>query len=236
VSRQLAFDLPLRPARERADFLVAAPNAGAVAQVDGWADWPQGKLMLLGPAGSGKTHLAHVWAAATGATVTPAAELGGADVPALAAGGRVAVDAAAAAAGGAGAEALLHLHNLLAEGGGRLLLTARQPPRDWGMALPDLASRMAACATVRIGPPDDALLSAVLVKLFADRQVAVAPAVIAYLLARMERSFASAQAIVADLDARALAARRPITIDLARRYLDGAGDRAGLDIGTAAPR
>ena len=222
MSRQLAFDLPARDEMTRAAFFVSPVNALALAAVDGWRDWPGGKMLLVGPSGSGKTHLAHLWAAETGASLIAAADLAGADLPALAAADRVAVEDADALAGDRAAEtALFHLHNLVLPAG-RLLMTATRPPRDWGLVLPDLMSRMQAAPVTRLEPPDDALLSAVLVKLFADRQIAVPPALIPYLLSRMDRSFAAAGDLVATLDTRALARRVPVTRALAAEVLDSA--------------
>lgn len=209
--RQLTFDLPARTAWRREDFFVSPANAAALAALDDWRHWPGGKMVLCGPKGSGKTHLARLWAAETGAAVLPATALAGADLPALSAHGAVAVEDAEAVAGdGAGEAAFFHLHNLVTQSG-HLLVTAATPPRDWRLALPDLASRLQAAGLARIEAPDDALLSAVLIKLFSDRQIAVPPAVIPYMVQRMERSIDAARALVAELDARALAEGRPIT-------------------------
>ena len=217
--RQLAFDLPAREAWRREDFFPSPANAAALAAVDDWRNWPGGKLVLTGPKGSGKTHLARLWAAEAGAALLPAADLATADLPALSAHGAVAVEDAETAAGNPQAEAaFFHLHNLVTQSG-HLLVTANRPPRDWGLALPDLASRLQAAALARIEAPDDALLSAVLIKLFADRQITVPPALIPYLVARMERSIDAARALVAALDARALAEGRPITRQLAADLL-----------------
>lgn len=224
MTRQLVLDLPLRTARGRDDFFVSPANAQALAALDGWAGWPQGKAVLCGPEGAGKTHLAQVWAEATGATVLAAADLPGADLPALATAAVAIEDADRIGPARAAAEtALFHLHNLLAEAGRPLLVTAASPPRDWGLALPDLASRMQAAPLIRLDPPDDTLLRAVLVKLFADRQVAVAPQVVDYLIPRMTRSLDTARALVADLDARAMAERRPITRAMAAEWFEGPG-------------
>ena len=220
MSRQLVFDLPAKDGMTRAEFFVSPANALALAALDGWKGWPGGKMLLIGPTGAGKTHLVRIWAAEAGAAVVAAEGLAVADLPALAAGGRVAVEDSAAVAGDARAEAaLFHLHNLLAEARGALLLTAAAPPRDWGLALPDLLSRMQAAPVTRLEAPDDALLAAVLVKLFADRQLAVAPNLIPYLVARMPRSIGAARALVAALDAAALSEGRPVTRALAAGLL-----------------
>jgi len=221
VSRQLAFALPTSETMTRAAFFVSPVNALALAALEGWQDWPLGKMLLVGPAGAGKTHLAHIWAAETGAALVQAATLVLADLPGLAATGRVMVEDAQAVAGDPKAEAaLFHLHNLMA--GGALLITAASPPRDWGLGLADLLSRMQALPLTRLEAPDDALLSAVLVKMFADRQLAVAPNLIAYLVTRMPRSIEAARALVAELDGRALALGRPVTRALAAEVLDSA--------------
>ena len=220
VPGQMAFDLggPVRLRRE--DFFVSASNARALQTIEAWRDWPEGKLVLAGPAGAGKTHLAHVWATAVAGVVIGAGDLAGVDVPSL--GLRVAVEDAHLVAGNAGAEAaLFHLHNLILPDG-RLLITAAAPPRDWGLALPDLVSRMQAASLVRLEPADDALLSAVLIKLFADRQIAVPPNLIAYLVPRIERSLGAAAGVVAALDAAALAQGRAVTRSLAIDLLDKA--------------
>ncbi|TGD64765.1 chromosomal replication initiator DnaA [Tabrizicola sp. WMC-M-20] len=220
MTRQLAFDLPARQAFRRADFFESVANAHALAAVDGWRDWPGGKMLLVGPPGAGKTHLAHLWADMAGAVMVAGTALAGADLLALAQAGTVVVEDADAVAGVPEAEvALFHLHNLVVPRGS-LLLTARGPVRDWGLALPDLKSRMEAAPVARLEAPDDALLSAVLVKLFTDRQTVVPPALIPWLVARMERSIDAARALVAAMDARALAQGRPITRATAQGLLD----------------
>ena len=177
-------------------------------------------MILVGPAGSGKTHLAHIWADLTGAAVFDAADIARANLAALPPVSAIAIENAERLGGNsAGQEALFHLHNLVLPAG-RLLMTAASPPRDWGLTLPDLTSRMQAAMLTRLDPPDDALLSAVLIKLFADRQIAVPPTLIPYLLHRMNRSIASARDLVARLDAHALALGRPISRALAAELLD----------------
>jgi chromosomal replication initiation ATPase DnaA len=218
VIRQLAFDLPNTEAMTREDFFVAPSNVLALQMVQGWRDWPGRKLLLLGPEGAGKTHLAHVWAAMADAVILPGQGLAGTDVASLSS-LAVVIEDADLIAGAAGEAQLFHLHNLVTTTG-TLLLTARTPPRDWGLALPDLISRMQATPIAQLDAPDDALLSAVMVKLFADRQVMVPPNLIPYLISRMPRSIAAARALVVALDARALAAGRPITRSLAGEVLD----------------
>jgi chromosomal replication initiation ATPase DnaA len=215
---QLAFDLGHRPAFGREDFLVAPNNAEAVAWIDRWPDWPAPMLALYGPAGCGKSHLAQVWRARSGALALSRATLRaeGLDL-------RLADSHAALLEDGEeGVEepALLHLYNMLAERGGHLLLTGRAPPARWRTELADLRSRLSAAPAVAIAAPDEALIGAVLVKLFADRQIRVGAELVAYLLPRMERSFAAARAIAAALDEASLAGRRPITIPLARGLLE----------------
>jgi chromosomal replication initiation ATPase DnaA len=217
VIRQLAFDLPNAEAMTREDFFVAPSNALALQTVEDWQDWPGRKLLLIGPEGAGKTHLAHVWAALAGAVILSASDLATADLAQLE-GRPVAVEDADRI--GLAEAQLFHLHNLVTSTGA-LLLTARTPPRDWGLTLPDLISRMQATPIAHLEAADDALLSAVLVKLFADRQVAVPINLIAFLISRMPRSVGAARALVAALDARALAAGRPITRALAGEVLDG---------------
>lgn len=219
MSKQLAFDLPIREARGREDFFVAPSNALALATLDGWRDWPGGKLVLVGPEGSGKTHLAQVWATDNKATVIPARKLATQDLPTLAQ-GPMAVEDVETLAQNRDLETLLfHLHNLMSEGRHPLLLTANNAPRDWGLCLPDLASRMQAAQIARIETPDETLLSVVLMKQFQDRQLAVPPAVIAALAREMERSLSLVRAVVAAIDARALSDGVPITRGMALETL-----------------
>lgn len=222
MSGQLAFDLGHGSGFARADFFPSASNRAALAMVDGWADWPQGRMLLIGPQGAGKTHLAHIWAGMAGAAVIAAEGLVAADLPQLASAGAVVVEDAHALPR-AGEAALFHLHNLLSNAG-HLMVTARTPPRDWGLALPDLLSRMQAMPVAQLAAPDESLIAAVLVKLFADRQITVPPNLIAYLAPRIERSIGAARDIVVRLDAGALALGRPITRALAAELLDKGGE------------
>lgn len=222
MPEQLTFDLPGKPALGRDDFFVSPVNAAAVGTVGDWQNWPGGKLILIGPSGSGKTHLAHVWASEANAQVLSAGAIA---PPAIAdivqTNKNIAIEDADQIAGnGALEDALFHLHNLVLAQNGRLLVTASAPPVRWGLGLADLTSRMQGSNIVTLAPPDDPLLAAVLVKLFGDRQLVVAPKVVSYLLGRMERSFAGAQSLVAQLDRAALAQKRAITPALAAKVLD----------------
>jgi len=214
--RQLVLDLGHRPALGEADFLVAPCNQGAIQWLDRWPDWPAPALTLYGPAGCGKTHLARVFAARSRAPIIEAGLLATDAVPALLEEARACVVDDAERAG---AEPLLHLFNLVAERRGTMLLTAREPPARWPGVLPDLRSRLAAAPAVAVAELDDALLAALLVKLFADRQLAVSQEVVLFLVRQMERSFEAARRLVADLDAAGLRDHRGITIPLARAVL-----------------
>ncbi|MDJ1008831.1 MAG: chromosomal replication initiator DnaA [Paracoccaceae bacterium] len=222
MSRQLTFDLPARPSHARGDFFVSPSNADAVAAIDRPEAWPNGRLVLVGPQGAGKTHLAHVWAGAEGARLTAASELETADIAALGEAAALVVEDWDALTPD-GAAPAFHLVNLLQARGGRLLCTGRLPPPRWPIDLPDLASRMQASGVATLDPPDDALLANLLVKLFADRQIAPEPALIPWLVQRIERSHDAAEAVVAALDRAALASRRGVTRALARRVLDNGG-------------
>ena len=220
MPQQLGLDLPSRTALGRDAFFVSPANAVALAMIDGWQDWAGGKLVLTGPEGAGKTHLTHVWAEMAGAAILSASDLRIEDVPSLAQ-GPVAVEDVPEIGGQSEAEtALFHLHNLALSEGQHLLFTGTGPVVDWNLRLPDLLSRLQGTTAVQLDAPDDALLSALLVKLLADRQLMPKPDLIPYLLGRMDRSFAAAIDLVERLDAASLALKRPITRHLAAQVLD----------------
>ncbi len=214
---QLALDLGIRPALAREDFLVAPVNSEAVAWVDRWPDWPAPALAVVGPPGCGKTHLAQVWRVRSGAELLQADEVGRWDPDRFPAASPACIIEHADRV--ADEAALFHLYNFIAERSGALLLTACSAPARWHIELPDLASRLRAAPVAEISLPDDAVIEAVLVKLFADRQLRIGPEVISFLLARMERSFAAARSIVSALDEAAMQANRAVTVPLARDVL-----------------
>ncbi len=210
MARQLTFDLPARVSLEAGDYFVSDANDVAYRSVRVPDDWPGGKLVLVGPEASGKSHLARILSSATGAAIHDAENL--ASLPLEPPAGRLLViEDADRLIGGTAERWLFYAHNHLQGSGSKLLLTARCPPADWPTQLPDLASRLQAASIARIDPPDDALLQVLIAKHFTDRQLSPSPAVIAYLAGRIERSYAAARDIVAVLDAEALATGRQIT-------------------------
>lgn len=221
MARQLAFDLPVKTALGREDYFVSPANALAVAALEDWRRWPGAMMMLVGAKGSGKTHLAHVWAADVGARFLTADDLRAEDV----------IDAISAQpviiedidGPDLSEEALFHAYNIARSSGQPSLMTASVHPAHHPFALPDLASRLRSVPLTELSAPDDQLLQAVMLKQFADRQLAVPPSLLPYLLGRMERSFAAAQAMVATLDRAALAEGRAVTRALAARVLDKTG-------------
>jgi chromosomal replication initiation ATPase DnaA len=220
--RQLVFDLAHRQALGVEDFLVSSSNDAAVEMVDRWPDWPHPAAIVAGPQGSGKSHLANVWRLRSGAGVVTAAELTDARVAALEPGETLVVEDLDR--GLADEKVLFHLLNRARESKLSVLLTSRTPPGEQEFRVPDLRSRLRALPIVQVQPPDEALLKAVLVKLFADRQLNVEPPVIDYLSLRMERSMAAASRIVADIDRLALATHRKVTRPLAAEALASLGE------------
>jgi chromosomal replication initiation ATPase DnaA len=217
IPRQLALALDHAESFAREDFLSGPCNAAALALVERWPDWPAQAVVLVGPEGSGKSHLAAIWADAAGGRFLAARSLATALLPgALATGALVVEDIAA---GEFDERALFHLLNLAREESAFVLLTARTAPAGWTLAIPDLASRLKALPVVALTAPDDVLLRGVLVKLFADRQIAVDESLVGFLAKRMERSIAAARSLVAELDREAMRRQRPLTRALAAEIL-----------------
>jgi chromosomal replication initiation ATPase DnaA len=217
--RQLTFALPHADNFSRDDFLEGPANAAGLALIDSWPDWPNRTMMLIGPEGAGKSHLAAIWAEMSGARAVAADNLTAATVPAALATGALVIENLDPVR--ADEKALFHLLNLAREQGAYLLLTSRRSATAIDNGLRDLRSRLRAIPVVELSAPDDQLFRALLVKLFADRQMSVDEAVIAYLVNRIERSYAAAREAVEHLDAESLRLGRPVTRALAAEALRG---------------
>ena len=204
---QLVLPLETRSASGRADFIVASGNQQAVAFIDSWPHWPAPAAALYGPPASGKSHLAAVWAAKSGAAILEASALhdGVPEGPLVVENVGPGVDEVALFA--------------LLERGAPLLLTAQTQPSQWSVELPDLKSRANALLAFALWAPDDALLMGLAVKLFADRQVQVPESVVAHMIGALERSPGAIRDLVARADAAALADKRPITLSLIKSLL-----------------
>lgn len=215
--RQLAFVLPHEESRSRDNFLEGPANAAALALIDAWPEWPNRAMMLVGPEGSGKSHLAAIWAESAGARSTTAQALSPVNVPAALATGAVVVEDLRP--GGFDERALFHLLNLAREDAAFVLITARVPASALQVELRDLGSRLRALPAVSLLPPDDQLFRALIVKFSADRQLSVDEAVVGYIASRIERSYAAARQAIDLLDREALRLGRPITRALAAELL-----------------
>jgi chromosomal replication initiation ATPase DnaA len=215
--RQLILDWPHRPSFAREDLLSAPSNRDAIGAIDRWPDWPGRMLLLVGPEGSGKSHLAALWAETACAVAVRGEDL--ADESA-----RVSVDGAAlliedADRVGDAEERLFHLLNSALHTAAWVLLTARRPSDAWGLTIPDLLSRLRLAPVLRLEAPDIELIEAVLFKLFSDRQLQVEPRVIAYIASRIDRSLGAARRLVAALDREALAKGGPVTRAMAAEVM-----------------
>ena len=218
---QLTLDLPHRTALDAEDFLVSDCNRAAVKLIDAWPEWPDQVQLLIGPAASGKTHLARVWQARSGAEALSPDALGMGAVDDMRA--RTPIVIEDADRGVYDEKVLFHLLNLARENRLFVLLTAQSAPTRWPISLPDLLSRLNAVPAVEIGPPDEALIRAVMLKHFADRQLDIEPKVLTYLALHVDRSLAAAAAAVAAVDRAAFATGRKISRQLVIEALAGTG-------------
>tara|TARA_B100000965_G_scaffold311450_1_gene271024 strand:+ start:108 stop:767 length:660 start_codon:yes stop_codon:yes gene_type:complete len=213
--KQLPILFEHRPALQRDDYLVTSANAAAVDWIDRWPDWPGPLLCVWGPEDCGKSHLAQVFLAKSGGRLLVAPEAEAADRP-----GPFVIEDLDRPGADWDEEALFHMFNGLKSAGGHVLLTARTPPARWNIGLADLASRLKGSPVAEITAPDDALLAALLVKHFSDRQMKVDAEVVAYLVPRMDRTFRAAADLAAAIDTEALALKRGVTVPLARAVLE----------------
>jgi chromosomal replication initiation ATPase DnaA len=218
--RQLALALPHAESLTRDNFLEGPANEAGLALIDSWPDWPNRIMLLVGPEGSGKSHLASIWAEQAGARATSAHALTAAAVPgALATGALVVEDLKP---GDFDERAMFHLMNLAREDQAFVLMTARVAPSAFEVELRDLRSRLRAVPAVSLLPPDDLLFRGLIVKFCADRQLSVDEAVVSYLITRIERSYAAVRQAVELLDTEALRLGRPVTRALAAELLRNA--------------
>ena len=218
--RQLAFVLPHAESLTRDNFLEGPANDAALSLVESWPDWPNRVMLLVGPEGSGKSHLAAIWAEQAGARSISAHAIDPADVPgALATGALVVEDLKPA---DFDERAMFHLLNLAREDGASILITARVPPSAYEIGLRDLRSRLRAVPTVCLAPPDDQLFRGLLIKFCADRQMSIDESVVSYIATRVERTSAAARQAVELLDSEALRLGRPVTRSLAVEVLRNA--------------
>ena len=217
---QLVLPLGGAPRFGREDFLVGRANDAAFAYIERWPRWLASAAVLVGPEGSGKSHLAAVFAAASNATLLRGDHLDRDAVPFLAKGKALVLEDCDRFP--PDEVALFHLINLARETGLFIVLTARLAPDLWGLKTPDLLSRLRLQPLLELHEPDDALLGALFVKHFSDRQIMVEANVVTYAMARIERSYASVQRLVAALDQQSLVRKRPVTRALAAEILEGA--------------
>ncbi|KRR25643.1 chromosomal replication initiator DnaA [Bradyrhizobium lablabi] len=218
--RQLAFSLPHAESLTRDNFLEGPSNEAALSLIESWPDWPNRVMVLMGPEGSGKSHLAAIWAEQAGARSISAHALDPASVPgALTTGALVVEDLKPS---DFDERAIFHLLNLAREDGAFILITARVPPASFEIELRDLRSRLRAAPAVSLLPPDDLLFRGLIVKFCADRQLSIDETVVSYLATRIERSYAAARRAIELLDTEALRLGRPVTRALAVEVLRNA--------------
>lgn len=217
TGRQFVLPLPHSPSFAAEDFLAAPSNAAALALVQSWPDWPAPLMLVIGPAGAGKSHLATMFAARTGGVLLNGAQMDASHPDALTRAAAVALDDAEA--GLSGEPSFFHLLNLARTRSVAVLLTAKRAPSAWGVKTPDLLSRLRLAPLVEIAPPEPPLIEAALTKMFADRQLSVEPSLIAYMARRLDRSLGAARSLVEALDGEALSQGRKVTRAMAAALL-----------------
>ena len=216
MAEQLVFDLPVKTAFGQDDFFRSSANEAAVVAIESWPTWPLGKMVLVGPAGAGKSHLAQIWTEMVeGSVIAADGDWDARDIS-----GAVCLENVHAIAGRREfEERLFHLHNIHAQQERPFLMTGQGVPSGWAIGLPDLASRIAGSLLVQLGAPDDRLLAAVFLKQCADRQLQVDPGVVDYILRRAERSFAGMRELVGQMDRISLQRKKPIGLGMVREIL-----------------
>ncbi|MBO0734482.1 MAG: hypothetical protein J2P49_09245 [Methylocapsa sp.] len=219
---QLTLRLAPDPGYERENFFVSQSNEQAYGMIELWPNWPDPMLIIIAPQGAGKSHLGAIWAQIASARIRPACSLGAEDIEALAAAGPLLLEDADAI--GAAEAGLFHLINLMRERGASLVMTAKAQPVRWGLQTADLLSRLHLAPVTSLGPPDDELMRAVLIKLLVERQLIVDTGMISYVVARIERSLDAVRRFVDALDREALARKARITKALAADVLGAMGD------------
>ena len=220
---QLLLSFPVNGANGRDDFLTGESNRSAIDLIDSWPDWPGPVQLIVGPPGSGKSHLASIWAERTGALVTAERYFASALLDAFENDRCVVLELGDAAA--LDETALFHVLNAVRQNEGYLLITARRRPEEWGLRLADLISRLRSIPVTPVGTPEENLIRQVIVKLFADRQLPIENSVLDYALLRLERTFEAANLFVKYCDETALRSGRKITRPVASAALEQvAGD------------